>query len=115
LGMIVRAISTLARDPMDFLHPFLAPFRDDPDLTTEGNLVSYWQAHDLYFARCMDDLARRKARGYVVPVASDKLVAELAKIIPWLPGREAEYREWVGVTHGRGAMAWVIARRGGCE
>jgi hypothetical protein len=104
--MIVKAVSMPPRDPMDFPHPFLAPFRDDPDLTAEENLIAYWQVHDLYFARCIEDLARRKAKGYVVPVPPEDLVAGLAKIMPPLPGREAEYAEWVGVTYGRGAMFW---------
>jgi hypothetical protein len=102
----------LPRDPMDFPHPCFAPVRDNPDLTADEKLVAYWAEHDLYFARCMDDLARRKAQGYVVPVPADALVAALAKIMPPLPGREAEYRDWVGVTNGRRAMAWDTARRG---
>ena len=100
------------RDPLDFPHPCFAPFRDDPDLTVAEIVVAYWAEHDSYFALIMADLAGRKAQGYVVPVPPDALVAELVKLMPPLRGREAQYREWIGVTSGRRAMAWDRARRG---
>ena len=101
----------LPRDPMDFPHPFFAPFRDDPDLTVEQNVLAYWRIHDAYFARVHEYRALHPTLGDV-RVPRDDVWAQLMEFMPPLSGREADHREWAGITSGRGCMAWDRARYG---
>ncbi len=74
----------LPRNPMDIPHPFFAPFRDDPGLTAEENIIAYWKIHDAYLARVHEYRALRPSQDDV-RVPRDDVVAQLMEFMPPLP------------------------------